>query len=51
MSLDITFCNKICKHEECERNLLNAPHDGRVISISNFIDCEHWDEGSEEYEL
>jgi len=50
MSYDITFCNKICKHKECFRNLEHASHDGRLVSISNFLDCEHWEEGVEEYE-
>lgn len=53
MNLDITFCSNLnCKNMECERN--QKKYDWSIItlvkpaiSISNFSNCEFWEEEDE----
>lgn len=48
MNYDITFCsNKNCK-QKCERNQNNIPemeYITRHIWVSDFKNCEHFEEG------
>lgn len=43
MNYDITFCDNInCNNLECKRNQKNVNGENIIISISNFENCEFY---------
>ena len=45
MFIDISYCSKKdCKNYKCCRNQKNIPEYLHIVSMTNFENCEYWED-------